>query len=259
MNKLKVMKAHFPFRGDHPDVCRWSNDMELQCSQDKRIESLGSYYISDTPVTMSRNRAVQTAIQNKIDILLMIDDDMGVDILNPTVTFWETSLNFMLSRWDIAPTVVAVPYCSASPLEEVMAFRWGATQTNDPNPNYQLKKYEREEVIDFVGITPVAALATGLVAIDMRVFTGFTLNDGRIVKLTPPYFRYEWTDKTESVKASTEDVVFSRDTALIFAQHGLETCFVNWDCWAIHHKTKAVGKPHRPSSVNIAKLFSKGD
>jgi len=259
MNKLKVMKAHFPMKGDHPDVSRWAAEMELVCANDKRIESLGSYYIADTPITMSRNRAVQTAIQNGIDILIMTDDDMGADIINPKVTFWESSLNFMLERWDEAPTVIAVPYCSAPPLEEVMVFRWGAMQTNDPNPNYQLKKYEREESIDLVGIQPVAALATGLVAIDMRIFTGFTLKDGRIIKLTPPYFYYEWTDNTQTVKSSTEDVVWSRNTELIFAQHGLETCFVNWDCWAIHHKSKAVGKPHRPSSKNIAGLFVKGD
>lgn len=256
--KFKILKAHFPYPSEHYAVSQWASDMEKTCVNDPKIESLTSVYLADTPVTMTRNLAVKLAIENKMDILIMIDADMGADLINPNQTFWETTFNFMLSRWNQAPSIVAVPYCSAPPVEAVMGFKWSTTQTDDPNPNYQLKKYDRDESVLLKGILPAAAVGTGLVAIDMRIFTGFTLPNGQVVKLNKkPYFYYEWADEAQTTKLSTEDVVFSRNAGLTFAEHGLDTVFINWDCWAKHYKVKEVGKPQLINNQSIANLFVK--
>jgi len=253
---LKVMLARFPARNEHPAEVNFAIDLEKQCAKDRRIENLSHYYIQDTPTDMCRNLAVKVAQQNGMDILVMVDDDMGPDLVNPAKTFWEIAIDFIISRWDSAPTIIAAPYCSAPPSEEVLIFRWENRESDNPNPDYQIKRFSRYEATKATGIEAVAALPTGLIAMDMRIFNGFNLADGRVIKLPHPYFSYEWTDITQTAKASTEDVVFSRNASLLFHKYGLETCFVAWDAWAIHYKVKAVGKPVIPNGGGLARLLS---
>lgn len=252
---FKVMIARFPSRNEHPETVNWLRDMERRCAFDPRVE-LGCWYKADTPITMTRNLAVRDALSHGIDILIMIDDDMNFDYERPEKTWWEVAFDFMIDRWDKAPTIIGAPYCGAPPYETPMIFRWENAQTNNPNVDYRLDKYSRFEAAKATGVECVAALATGQIAIDMRIFKGFPLADGRIVKLQPPYFYYEWTDETQSEKASTEDVVFTRNASLLFAQYGLDVNFVTWDNWASHYKTKEVCKPTFPVGKNIAHLFN---
>ncbi len=59
-----------------------------------------------------------------------------------------------------------------------------------------------------------------------------------------PWFYYEYTDKFQHTKCSTEDVTASRDMSLAGCrQLGYNPVFVNWDAWAGHIKQKTVGKP----------------
>lgn len=252
---LKVMIARFPSRNEHPEVADWLRDMERRCAFDPRVE-LSSWFRADTPITMTRNLAIKVALQHDIDIVIMIDDDMNFDYLRPERTWWEVAFDFMISRWDKAPTIIGAPYCGAPPFEVPMVFRWENIQSDHPNPDYRLEKYSRFEAAKATGVECVAALPTGQIAIDMRIFKGFPLADGRMVKLQPPYFYYEWKNLEQTEKASTEDVVFTRNASLLYAQYGLETCFVTWDNWAAHYKVKAVGKPTFPTGSNIAQLFT---
>jgi hypothetical protein len=81
------------------------------------------------------------------------------------------------------------------------------------------------------GIELVAALPTGLILYDLRVFG----------LLPPPWFSYEYTDEYQSVKTSPEDVHQTRRAGLL----GMPQC-CNWDAWAGHVK---LGTIERPSTV----------
>lgn len=258
---FRVMLARFPGGNcEHPASVNWSINTSMFCRLDPRVGELEHWLLNDTPVTMSRNRCVREAIQQKIDILLMVDSDMGPDIdhiMDESKWFWPQAFDFMIDRWPQAPTIVAAPYCGPPPHENVYIFRWRGRQSSHPNSDYKLDQFTREEAAERSGFEAVAAIPTGLVAIDMRIFTGFKVGD-TVVKLPLPWFDYEWTDQYQSHKASTEDVYFSRNVDLLFKAHGLDVVHVNWDTWAYHFKEKAVHRPHPVDPGNLAKLFNEG-
>jgi hypothetical protein len=131
----------------------------------------------------------------------------------------------MLARPE--PTVVAAPYCGPPPHENIYVFRWANKQSNCPGPQFGVAQYSREEAVGMRGIVEAAALPTGCMLLDMRIFANWR----------DPYFYYEFNrDCTD--KDSTEDVTFSRDLLV----HGFKG-YCNWDAWAGHVKTKVVGKP----------------
>lgn len=253
--QFKVMLCRFPGgNSEHPSEVDWILNTTLACYADPRIEALHHWHLNDTPVTMSRNRAIKEAIRNQIDICLMVDSDMGPDMIDPSKAFWSRALDFIIKRYHEAPTIIAAPYCGPPPHENVYIFRWRKYQSDHPNPDYKLDQFTREEAAERTGIEAVAALPTGLIAIDMRVFTGFEAG-GKKLKLAPPYFYYEWKDPEQTEKASTEDVTFTRDVHLLYGAHGLETVFVDWDTWGVHYKTKPVGKPQLLNPGDLARLF----
>lgn len=252
---FKIMLARFPGgNAEHPAEVNWIINTLLFCKDDPRIGGLEHWFLNDTPVTMSRNRCIREAIAKGVDILLMVDSDMGPDLINAEHWFWPAAFDFMVSRWHEAPTIIAAPYCGPPPHENVYIFRWRKYQSNHSNPDYKLDQFTREEAAERSGIEAVAALPTGLIAIDMRVFTGFKVGD-QVLKLPTPWFYYEWTDEYQSHKASTEDVTFTRDVHILFSAHGLETIFVDWDAWAVHFKEKGVPKPALINPGGLARLF----
>lgn len=253
---FRVMLCRFPGGNcEHPSEVDWVINTTLKCYADRRVEQLEHWHLNDTPVTMSRNRAIAHAIQQRIDIVLMVDSDMGPDMIDPGQAFWGNALNFMISRWQNAPTIIAAPYCGPPPHENIYIFRWRNFQSDHPNPDYKLDQFTREEAAERRGVEAVAALPTGVIAIDMRVFTGFEIGE-QVVKLPAPWFYYEFMDPPYNTeKASTEDVTFTRDVSLLFGAYGLDTVFVDWDCWAVHFKTKMVGKPQKIEPNNLARLF----
>jgi hypothetical protein len=249
------MLCRFPGgNSEHPAEVDWVLNTTLACHADPRVSRLHHWHLNDTPVTMSRNRAILTAIQQGIDIVLMVDSDMGPDQIDPSKAFWQRALDFMARRWHEAPTIIAAPYCGPPPVENIYIFRWRNYQSDHPNPDYKLAQFTREEAAERTGIEPVAALPTGVIAIDMRIFTGFEVG-GEAVKLPPPWFYYEWTDEYATEKASTEDVTFTRDVSILFNAHGLDAVFVDWDTWAVHFKQKGVGKPAVLKPHKLARLF----
>jgi hypothetical protein len=231
------MLSRFPggslFPVDMPDTTDYFAHIVHWLKQNPDCKEVLSYRVSDTPITMSRNRAVQAALENKVDFLLMLDNDMCPDMYIGQDPFAEPflppTLDFMLDRWDEGPHMVGAPYCGPPPIENVYVFQWATWETNSPNPDYRLEQFSREESARKIGFEKVAALPTGLILFDMRIFRDL---------LKPPYFYYEWKDGTESEKASTEDVTMTRDAGLAGAKIW---CF--WSAWAGHYKLKCVGRP----------------
>lgn len=226
-----------------PNIREWMTPAVVDLSRDPRIDQVRIWNLADTPITMTRNRAVLQARSYGIDILVMIDSDMHPDNLagQPGARpFLQSSLDFLIDHYSKGPVVIGAPYCGPPPHECVYVFRWQNMQSEHPGPDYQLEMYDRHTASSMTGIKPCAALPTGLIMYDMRVFDitePKTPND-------KPWFYYEWTDHYAAEKASTEDVTMTRDLSLAAAQKlGYSPVFCNWDAWAGHWKPKCVSKP----------------
>jgi len=226
--KIDVMFARFPFGAqEHPDTTDWLIETVLKAKSDERIGRVRWRRKDDTPITMSRNWVVEEAKREKIDVLVMIDSDMLPDIKYADAKpFWDTSLDFLLRHQ--GPCAIGAPYCGPPPVENVYVFQWANCNNDHPGEHHKLDQYSREQAATMAGIQLAGALPTGLFMVHMDAF--------KLMK--PPYFYYEYTDETESVKASTEDVTFTRDMTFL----GIPV-YCNWDAWAGHWKRKCVMKP----------------
>jgi hypothetical protein len=231
MAQLKVMFARFPYlNAECPDSVDWWGRTTLKAKQDPRIGEVLQFRVDDTPITLGRNRAVQRALEHGVDYLLMLDSDMSPDLPGEQ-PFWDTSLDFALHHK--GPCVIGAPYCGPPPCCNVYVFRWANWCNDQPNQDWRLEQFSREEAAMRLGIEPVAALPTGLILIDVRA----------LQSVAPPWFYYEWKDAAESEKASTEDVTFTRDLSLLGVP-----MYCNWSSWAGHWKRYLVEKP-RPVTV----------
>ncbi len=243
--KLNVHFAFMSYAGNggisciHPSIRVWWGRTLLAMKGDPRIGDITDQDYSDTPIPMTRNRSVQEARKAKADVLVMIDSDQHPDLLlgqDPVAKpFWDTAFDFLYPRHQRDQIVViGAPYCGAPPLECPHVFRWANWQTDHPGVDHRLEMYMREEAAAMTGIGECAALATGLIMFDMRLFD----------LLKPPYFYYEYSDEFQQEKASTEDVTATRDMNLITWEALKQApLHVAWDCWAGHWKPKCVGKP----------------
>lgn len=263
--KLNVGFAFFPYGGNGstssevPDIRDWFAETLIKAKGDSRIEEIHWKNFSDTPITMTRNQAVLWARSKKVDVLVMVDSDMGPDCElddDPTAKpFFETSFDFIYKRWDEAPTVVCAPYCGPPPLSPVYVFYWASSNLDAANVGMRLKMYEREEAEKFSSIHPVGALPTGLIMWDMRAFE---LTDPKTCETKDGWFYYEWTDDYAAEKNSTEDVTATRDISLAGqALLGKDVIFCNWDAWATHWKPLAVRKPRSIHADYVSKKFKK--
>lgn len=238
--KVSLCIARFPYKGaEHPDTTDWLLDTQRKIMRDPRIGEVYMIKLDDTPITMTRNAAVDFAQQKGVDYMLMIDSDMAPDLKEDGAKpFWDTSLNFVLAHRD-KPCIVAAPYVGPPPHCNIYVFRWNNHMNDCPNPDHKLDQFTRSEAEMRVGIEEVAALPTGLMLIDMRAFKS----------INPPYFYYEWLDEREHRKASTEDVTFTRDISLAGVP-----IYCNWDSWAGHWKAY---RGDKPKSVNVWQLREK--
>jgi hypothetical protein len=250
--KLNVFFAFFSYAGnggvscEHPSLRSWFARTLLQCKEDARVENIMDKDFSDTPITMTRNDAVWKAQQAGADLLVMVDSDQYPDWEliqgdHQAKEWWPTTFDFIYQRFSRGLlTAVGAPYCGPPPCENVYVFRFANWQSDNPNQDLRVEGFSREEAAQRSGFEAVAALPTGLIAYDMRIFD----------LLDPPYFYYEWSDKYQRQKASTEDVTNTRDIVLhCLEAKGYNPVFVNWDSWAGHWKPKCVGKP-RPLSIH---------
>lgn len=257
--KLDLYVATFSYggngstRSEVPDVRDYIVKMQRQWLDEPRLGRVAMGEFGDTPVTLCRNNAVCTARENGFDLLLMIDSDMWPDVElgsdEDAKPFWDEAFEFIYSRWDRGPNVVAAPYCGPPPNENVYSFHWANCQSDHPDDmDLQLVQYTRYEASELSGVQEVAALPTGLILYDVRVFE---LTEPR-KKGDRPWFYYEYTDMYERRKGSTEDVTQTRDLSLAgMAKLGYNPVHCAWSSWAGHWKPKCVRKPRllRPDMV----------
>lgn len=234
---VSIMLARFPQgHKDEPEGTDWLMRRALEWYEDERIDAVFLWREDSTPITMLRNAAIEAAKECGADFLLMLDNDMGPDCEleagDPSAKpFWKTSFDFALQQRALgSPCVIAAPYGGPPPIENIYVFQWSSDESTCPDRlgNFSLAQYGREQAAGMKGIVEAAALATGLILIDMQ----------GMKYLEPPYFYYEYPDSRESKKASTEDVTYTRDMSLIGVKQ-----FCNWDAWAGHWKWKKVRKP----------------
>ncbi len=226
-----------------PDIREWMIPTVMAASQDPRVGNVRIWNLADTPITMTRNRAVLMAREYEVDILLMVDSDMKPDVMagQPDAKpFFQSSFDFLVNHYSKGPCVIGAPYCGPPPVECVYVFRWQNMQSHNPNPDFQLEMYDRHTAVKLAGIQDCAALPTGLIMYDMRAFE---LTEPR-TDADKPWFYYEWKDRFAADKASTEDVTQTRDLSLVGMQKlGYNPVYCNWDAWAGHWKPKCVAKP----------------
>lgn len=252
--KFRLLIARFPYRPEEPETVDWLMELVSSCDRDSRLAETEVVRIADTPITMTRNDAVKRAIQGGFDLLLMVDNDMAPDCESRSRTpdpaakpFWPVALDFVLNH--PGPCVVGAPYCGPPPDELPYVFRWRNKESHTADPSDSLQMYTREEAAAMAGVQEVAALPTGLILFDVRAFK----------KLPPPWFTYQYKGDgpecpgcgqakpgLQTEKASTEDVVLTRDLSLL----GIPQ-YCAWDSWAGHIKRKVVRKP-RPITPDAA-------
>jgi hypothetical protein len=238
---FRVMLARFPgFNQEHPDSSGYFMKILPQLHADALIERVVPFKRSSTPIPMVRNEAVLSAIKEQCDYILMIDSDMCPDCEDGSRPFWETAWNFMvrrriresnlaLSGCELAPCVIAAPYCGAPPDEPVCVLNVRRTNgSGNPDSGYVIETMDRHDVARRTGIGRVDAIGTGLILFDTRVF----------YYLPPPWFAYEYKDAYEASLATTEDVFMTRNASLLDIP-----VYCAWDCWSGHWKMKLVQKP----------------
>lgn len=236
-----------------PAIREWMVPLVADLAKDERVANIRIWNIADTPVTMSRNKAVLDARQFGLDVLVMIDSDMTPDLylgVDPAAKpFFQSSFDFLVKHYHLGPCVIGAPYCGPPPHECVYVFEWRNLRTDSVNPDFQLKMYERSQAAKMAGIQECAALPTGLIMYDMRAFEVTEPKN----KGDKPWFYYEFPDIYESQKASTEDVTMTRDLSLVGTQKlGYNPVMCNWDAWAGHHKPLVVGKPSYVPAKDIS-------
>lgn len=284
--KLNVGIVCFPYGGngglpaEHPGIRHWMLDAIPKMRADERIGKIAWWDHADTPITMTRNAAVLEAYKRDIDVLLMLDSDNLPDFhlgtgnvyesryRNPKAKpFFPTSFDFLYQHYAKGPLLIGAPYCGPAPDRLVYVFKWqsGDEHHDRANDSDKLQQLSRTDAAGMGGIHECAAIATGCLMIDMRIFKFKDTDTGF---LEPPWFYYEWegngseceycgsryshlhsedglpVSSFEHAKASTEDVTFTRDVSQTCqAVLGYNPVYCNWDAWAGHLKIDPVGMP----------------
>lgn len=255
--KLNLYVVCFPYSGNSTGssmswpTTEWLVREMIRLKTDEkftsRIDEIRLAGLANTPITMTRNLAVKQAQEAGYDLVMMIDSDMHPDVLvgeDPSaVPFLDAAFDYIYEHYDEGPNFVAAPYGGAPPHENVFGFKWEQLSNLGNEAPFELRQYLRSEVVNFEGIQDAAAAATGVILYDIRCFD----------YINPPYFQYEWEDKTESVKASTEDVQNTRDISLsVQKKLGYNPCKIAWSSWAGHLKVWCVKKPHPYNASTVA-------
>jgi hypothetical protein len=241
--KFSVLIFRSPFKNvEVPDCADWLIETILKMKKDARIGDIYLDRRDDTPAYAVRNWAVERAKELKVDFLLMVDSDMKPDLPRAgMVPFWDCAFEFAITH--NGPSILAAPYCGKAPFHNCFAFCWRNRMNPDkPMPYFSLEQINREEAFQLAGIQEVAAMPTGLILIDMRAFD----------YLEPPHFQYEWKDKTESERVSTEDVFFTRNASLA----GIPV-YATWSSWAGHWKEELVPPPQIMTVDMVRDQFKK--
>jgi hypothetical protein len=257
---------------ESPDVRDWMLDTVIGMKADPRIGRVITRTISDTPITHVRNKMVLEAREIGAHLCVMIDSDMNPQKHKDEPwykPFWKEALDTIYAHYDKGPLVVGAPYCGppdgGSPcyVFHFVDFGYAADETQ-----VALEMYDRHTASLMSGVQECAALPTGLIMFDMRIFdvtepcqlsksqvldkllAGEITKDEAIRSITEGWFYYEWKNGYAAEKASTEDVTATRDMMFAcIAKLGFNPLRAAWNCWAGHHKPTCVGKP-RPYTAD---------
>ena len=259
--KVNVLIALFAYSGNGgiastiPEIAVWLAETAVMLHKDPRVEKAVSMVLCDTPITMTRNRAIEVAKAGGFDMILMLDSDNEPDGYygkDPNAKrFMDVAFTFAYDRLvQGTPTVIAAPYCGPPPHplgesegEVPYLFEWMNDSSNEERPGFRLHRMNRNEAARLTGICPVAALPTGVCLFTLNAFEG----------MSHPYFSYEF-DATHSEKKSTEDVYATRNISLFWQNRiGQDVVFAACDSWALHHKVKKVGRPTLLSTEAVHK------
>lgn len=260
-----------------PDIREWWAETLLEMKADPRVGEIITKTIADTPITMVRNRFVTLARQEGAHLLMMVDSDQspgkhkGEPWFKP---FWKTAFDEIYSHYQRGPLVVGAPYCGPPGAENVYVFQFDNYGVHGGETRVSLEQYTRAEAAKMSGVGEVAALPTGLILFDMRIFElcePCSLSRDKIVKalingeltenqalaaLRDGWFYYEWRDQYCDQKASTEDVASTRDMMFMcLAKLGYNPLRCAWDSWIGHYKPWNVGRPTQHSVQDIAADF----
>lgn len=203
-----------------------------------------SWYMSDTPITMVRNKCLIDAQNLGVTHVLMIDSDMWPDEtpIKAEDRFWPSSWRFMRNREE--PAIIAAPYCGGGDIHNnIFVFHW--SHATNAEHSISLEQYTREQAVMMRGIEECASIGTGLCLIDMRI----------LERMEKPYFYYEWQTEALAEKASTEDVTFMRDASLAWHDVKHAGVFCNWGAWSYHIKPTNIGRPKFLSSETVGNRF----
>lgn len=269
---LDILIVHLPYAGngasaaEHPDIRAWELQTVIKMKEDDRIGRILIKDLVDTPCTLVRNKAVEIARAEGVHLLMFVDSDQSPNkhAGEPGfVPFWDAAFEEVYDAYSKGEQrVVGAPYCGPPPNENVYVFQFDNLGNHGDETYLRLEQYTRAQASVMTGVGEVAALPTGLILIDMRIFDLVEpsgrkkldiLNDvasGTISaeqgerELAEGWFYYEWANCHASEKASTEDVTFTRNVAF----SGIEELGYNplrcaWDSWIGHWKPWNVGRP----------------
>jgi hypothetical protein len=279
MRQYKVSVCQFPGDGwNRKELTWWIARTIHEMKTNPLISSIVDVTLSDTPITMTRNRAVKESLKADVDYILMVDSDMEPDYevdlgRRDARPFWSSAWAWMMNRRadeelyfkilssrvglddaaiaekmfdEFPPATIAAPYCGPPPDECCYVFHWRTSETRSPDPKFSLSMIEREYAAKRMGIEPVAALPTGLILYDARVFQYMEKADEL------PWFEYEYDDPPyNTIKCTTEDVYQTRNASLLKMPQ-----YVCWDSWAKNHKDKGVERPYVLNVDGLRKAFA---
>lgn len=263
-----------------PNIRQWFVETILYCKSDPRIAEITEETLADTPITMSRNRAVVNARKAGADVLVMIDSDQNPNIHKDDLgfkPFFASSFDFLYKHYDKGPVAICAPYCGPPPHENVYVFRWDNDHYAGDETPFRLEPFTRYEAATMRGISEVAAAPTGLIMYDMRCFEltepsklsksevldrfvqGVFTKERAMRELSEGWFYYEWENGYASEKASTEDVTQTRDLSLAgMAKLGYNPLFCNWNSPIGHWKPWCVkGRPQMFGVEHIGASFKR--
>ena len=259
------------------------------------LRDVFTYVDTPIPMTRNaavvQSRQAKADLLMFIDSDQVCDSELGED--PDAVPFWDAAFDFIYKRWEKGPHVVGAPYMGGdSNHENVFVMRWrNHVSSWYTEVDFKLGQYSREEAVEMSGIHECAALPTGCILYDMRAFDliepcpkdiaariasplvkrieagndTFTADQMRelvthVVHETrcaeQSFFYYEYTDKYQWQKASTEDVTNTRDISLAgITRLGYNPVHCAWSSWAGHWKPRNVRKPRFISAIEVAQRF----
>lgn len=238
MPKHLVGLARFCVAGTHRhELTTVALEAELVCRTHPGVSDIVHLPISRFPTHVARNEVVRVAREQKVDILVMVDDDM-----KPAEGLFRPALDFLMAHQ--GPAAIASPYCTAPPLENVNVFEW-AKGSNLRDAPFATTQVVREDAARRSGIEMVVNAGTGYVFYTMSCFD-------LVRKAHPnkPFYDYSYSDFERHRVIETEDCWFHRH--MYFAGAPM---YVHWDFWSNHYKMVPIQKPQRMTDAAVGDLF----